>query len=568
MLLRVSKLLGRSVGKGLKMDLSVSSGTLEMSASILAQRRGKRMKVGLTSFSSSLSSSSSCASSSHSPETNVFGDQNLQDLQARFSDLLKDEKKTFLFQDFSINKTTKKNLSSSSSSTLNKAFDNLNLKLKLNEANNKTTPLSCRPFRQNGLPSMSPMQRALSRHSHLQPRRCFSTTPPRHALPILPMLVYASRWLIMSLPLLWRWKVFTNHKKKTQFLLFLIACLLLTILIMAIDQTPFTGRYRFVFLDHANELEAGEEEAQSQYQAFAGRILPDEDPRYDLLMLICVNLLEQFDDRLKKDFQKRKGAGASSEDPGDRHYQAFLESREWKLILVNDPTVNAFVLPTGHIFVFTGILDVAKNDPDFVATILAHEISHVAMRHGSEGISMRMVISAAFDLLRGAALALVGFSFPLQNDLIAGTLNFLDETVSGNAYNRKLEAEADAVGLEFMARAGYNPERAPVFWELMDEKIASVSDVFFSSDETTTEKKDEKKTDDKAKATDKKTQDENNENEEDEDVMLAVPEWISTHPSNPTRIENLKRLLPKTVPLYQEAKKHNLPHKKLIFAKN
>ena len=187
---------------------------------------------------------------------------------------------------------------------------------------------------------------------------------------------------------------------------------------------------------------------------------------------------------------------------------------------------------------------------------------------------MRMVISAAFDLLRGAALALVGFSFPLQNDLIAGALNFLDETVSGNAYNRKLEAEADAVGLEFMARAGYNPERAPVFWEIMDENVASISDVFFPStpaEEKTDKKVDEKpkdKKDDKAKATgNKKGNEEKYEDDDGEEIMVTVPEWISTHPSNPTRVENLKKLLPVTIPLYQEAKKHNLPHKKLIFAK-
>ena len=109
--------------------------------------------------------------------------------------------------------------------------------------------------------------------------------------------------------------------------------------------------------------------------------------------------------------------------------------------------INAFVLPSTDIFVNSGLLEVVGDDADLLAAVLAHEICHVTERHSVESLGFLALSGVLFDVLRGASWALT-LSFPAVGDGIAFLFTFLDKKVGTRAYSRKLETEADALGLE------------------------------------------------------------------------------------------------------------------------
>lgn len=107
---------------------------------------------------------------------------------------------------------------------------------------------------------------------------------------------------------------------------------------------------------------------------------------------------------------------------------------EWEVNVVRSKQVNAFCLPAGKLFLYTGILKVMGNNDDFLATVVSHEMAHALAHHASERIARE----------RGGGSVLRKLS-----------------------YNRMQEAEADHIGIFLMAFAGYNPDAASVFWERM-----------------------------------------------------------------------------------------------------
>jgi predicted Zn-dependent protease len=127
-----------------------------------------------------------------------------------------------------------------------------------------------------------------------------------------------------------------------------------------------------------------------------------------------------------------------------------------RVTVVVDPTVNAFALPGGEVFVLTGLLDRAQEDDDIVRGVLAHELGHAVHRHGVRGI----VRSAAFGILVS---------------MILGDLDSLTATVVGGASqlthlenSRSMEEEADAFGIELLGRGGHSPEGLAKFLEGLD----------------------------------------------------------------------------------------------------
>ncbi|KAG8334190.1 metalloendopeptidase [Homalodisca vitripennis] len=169
--------------------------------------------------------------------------------------------------------------------------------------------------------------------------------------------------------------------------------------------------------------------------------------------------------------------------------------REWKVLIVDDKdTKNAFVLPSGHIFIFTGMLAAVSNE-DQLAAIIAHEMSHALLSHSAEAASKTHLLEMLM-LLPIVAL------WTLLPDSIAISSHYFTEYISTILFklpfSRSLETEADTVGLEMVARACYDPRQASVFWRKM-ERLA-----------------------------------------EDEQI-----EWLSTHPSHKTRYETLDGLMPK-----------------------
>lgn len=176
-----------------------------------------------------------------------------------------------------------------------------------------------------------------------------------------------------------------------------------------------------------------------------------------------------------------------------------VKGYKWEFNLVKAPQVNAFALPGGKVVVYTGIIPVTHGDAG-LATVLGHEIGHVVARHGSERMSQQL-----FTQLGGTALSVALADKPtLTRDLFLASYGMGTQVGILLPYSRKQESEADHLGLIFMAMAGYDPHQAIDFWERMNKMAQEAN----------------------------------------------TPALLSDHPSNSTRIENLKKELPEAIKYY------------------
>jgi predicted Zn-dependent protease len=177
-----------------------------------------------------------------------------------------------------------------------------------------------------------------------------------------------------------------------------------------------------------------------------------------------------------------------------------LEGYEWEFNLVEDPNVNAWCMPGGKVVVYTGILPLAQGEAG-LAVVMGHEIAHAFAKHGAERMSQGLVVQ-----MGGAALSVALKDKPeLTKNLFMQSYG-IGTTLGVLKYSRTHENEADHLGLVFMAMAGYNPEEAITFWQRM--------------------------------AAQKKG--------------AQMPEFLSTHPADKTRIQNLKDLLPDAMQYYKK----------------
>jgi metalloendopeptidase OMA1, mitochondrial len=136
-----------------------------------------------------------------------------------------------------------------------------------------------------------------------------------------------------------------------------------------------------------------------------------------------------------------------------------LPGAQWEFVVFDSEDPNAFALPGGKVGVFAGILPITKDEAG-LATVLGHEIAHAVARHGGERMSEALLMQTGGQIL-GATLSAAD---PLWQ-AAAGTAYGLGAQL-GRAlpHSRAQEAEADYIGLLYMARAGYNPEAALDFW--------------------------------------------------------------------------------------------------------
>jgi metalloendopeptidase OMA1, mitochondrial len=133
----------------------------------------------------------------------------------------------------------------------------------------------------------------------------------------------------------------------------------------------------------------------------------------------------------------------------ERDFPERTDGFEWRFVLIDDPTeVNALCTPGGKIAVFTGLLRVAEGDDAALAAVLAHEVAHAVASHGAEQLSFTKAIFAIQLLVR------VVFDF-------AGFTAMLSHLIISLPYSRRLETEADRIGLDLMARACYDPRASP-----------------------------------------------------------------------------------------------------------
>lgn len=182
-------------------------------------------------------------------------------------------------------------------------------------------------------------------------------------------------------------------------------------------------------------------------------------------------------------FQQLKAEQPQEDDPRVRSYvqcvarniTSVLEGgQEWEVRVFESEEVNAFALPGGKIGVFSGMLEVAR-DEDQLAAVIGHEVSHVLARHGSERVSQALAV-------QGGLVALdVALADARQRDLILGALG-LGATVGVLLpFSRTQESEADDMGLTLMSHAGFDPRAAVQLWRNMQAAAGGQPPQFLST---------------------------------------------------------------------------------------
>lgn len=166
---------------------------------------------------------------------------------------------------------------------------------------------------------------------------------------------------------------------------------------------------------------------------------------------------------------------------------------KWEFNLINDKTINAWCMPGGKVVFYTGIMPICANT-DGVAAVMGHEVAHAFAKHGQERMS-----SAQIQQLGGMAVA-IGTQNSKQNR-IWNMVYGVGSQLGMLAYSRTHETEADKLGLVFMIMAGYNGEEAVNVWIRMKQNAQQSG-------------------------------------------RKAPPEFLSTHPSNQSRIVGLRNYLP------------------------
>lgn len=174
-------------------------------------------------------------------------------------------------------------------------------------------------------------------------------------------------------------------------------------------------------------------------------------------------------------------------------------NNEWEVAVFESEAINAFALPGGYIGFYTGIMKLAENEHQ-LAAIMGHEIGHVMAEHSSERMSTNLLISGG---LMGADMVLSERPAEQRAMIMAG-LGIGTQLAVALPYSRTHESEADEIGLDLMARAGFRPAEAPKLWENMAAQGSG-----------------------------------------------STPELLSTHPSPSSRIRDLTAQVPTVMPLYQ-----------------
>lgn len=146
---------------------------------------------------------------------------------------------------------------------------------------------------------------------------------------------------------------------------------------------------------------------------------------------------------------------------------------KWEFYLINDKSKNAFCLPGGKVFVYTGLMSIVAND-DELATVLGHEVAHALLRHGAERSSVDKVRSGA-----GLVLAIIiQAAAPKYANIANSAFSVGSNALVMLPYSRSHELEADKYGITLMVRAGYDPRYALSFWQKMSANKSSGNDFF------------------------------------------------------------------------------------------
>ncbi|CAF0951098.1 unnamed protein product [Brachionus calyciflorus] len=252
-----------------------------------------------------------------------------------------------------------------------------------------------------------------------------------------------------------------------------------------IEETPITHRKRFILFNTEHFLEIEDIEKKDMLNLYKDKILPISN------------------EKTQRTYQVAKRLFMANKTMPE------VKDIDWKLTVIDADLVNAHAFPSGEVFVYSGLLDFVDND-DELAFVIAHEMAHAILQHTAETMSQ----------LRLLDIFSIGLSFLFWGFLPADWSAILMESLSNQfhkyyyelPYSRKLEKEADLVGMQLAARACFDIRYSPQFWTKM--KISSKEE---------------------------------------------IPEFLSTHPSNDTRALDLESLVPEALKIRQDCKCYELP---------
>lgn len=209
--------------------------------------------------------------------------------------------------------------------------------------------------------------------------------------------------------------------------------------------------------------------------------------------------------RYHNDFQLVEKVGkriqqAVQEFMRDKGMSSRIEGFSWEFNTVEEPIVNAWCMPGGKVVVYSGLLPVTQDETG-LAIVMGHEIAHAIARHGNERMSQQMAVQ-----LGGMALSVALNTKSEETQNIFMQSYGLTSQLGILKYSRTHESEADKLGLIFAALAGYDPNAAIPFWERMAKQSAG----------------------------------------------NKPPEFLSTHPSDESRISELKSFIPEAISYYRK----------------
>lgn len=209
-------------------------------------------------------------------------------------------------------------------------------------------------------------------------------------------------------------------------------------------------------------------------------------------------------DRQSAEMVRRVGQriqGAVERYAKEQGWDDRLEGYAWEFNLVESKEVNAWCMPGGKVVFYTGILPLTQNETG-IAVVMGHEIAHAVADHGNERMSQGLLANLGAAIIQEA----VKNQPEMTQQLWMGAFGLGAQFGVLLPFSRSHESEADHMGLIFMAMAGYDPREAVGFWKRMAAKGGA-----------------------------------------------KPPEFMSTHPSDETRIANIERLLPEALEHYKPA---------------
>lgn len=192
---------------------------------------------------------------------------------------------------------------------------------------------------------------------------------------------------------------------------------------------------------------------------------------------------------------RRVSAIARRIEPQTGTFRQDAPGWNWEVNVISDEQVNAFAMPGGKIMVYTGLVDKLRLNDNELAIVLGHEIAHALREHSREQVSQSMAAQAVISI----GSALLGFG---EGSAQLGNAGY--EALVATRFSRNDEDEADRIGLELSARAGYDPHAGVTVWQKM---LAAKNGT-------------------------------------------SAPAFLSSHPTDASRIQTIQSLLPAVTPLY------------------